>query len=190
MMNIIVVDTETTGLGSQDSREDAIVQIGAVAVVQGEMIDQFCSYSWPGEKFFIDGRADYALSINNLDIDMLRSSPPDEIVAVKFQEWMKTHLPAKITAYNIAFDRPFLVQEPWNLRDIPGLEWGECIMQYAAEYLGERGMNRRHPYFGNWMWKKLGAAARSLNVDIANAHDALSDARAAADIMMRMKMKV
>lgn len=189
-MNIIVVDTETTGLGGQDSREDAIVQIGAVVVRDGMIIDEFNSCCWPGEKYFIGGRANYALMINNLSIDKLRSSPHDDIVAMKFREWMEQYLTTKITAYNVAFDRPFLEQKPWSLQETVGLTWGSCIMLYAAEYLGERGMNRRHPRYGNWKWKKLEEVARFLGVALTNAHDAMGDAKAAAEIMLKMGMDV
>ena len=185
-----MIDTETTGLGAQHYREDAIVQVGAVVVRDGKIIDEFNSCCWPGEKYFLDGRAGAALAINNLNMSELRSSPPDEEVAEDFRRWLSPYLPARITAYNIAFDRPFLEQEPWELHDLEELEWGNCIMLYAAEYLGDRGLNKWNTHFQNWKWPKLGEAAIKLEVEMVKAHDAVGDARTAAEVMLKMKMEV
>ena len=189
-IDIIVIDTETTGLGAQHYREDAIVQIGAVVVRDGIIIDEFSSCCWPGEKYFLDGRAGVALAINNLGMSELRSSPMDGEVAEEFRRWLLQYLPARITAYNIAFDRPFLEQEPWELHEIDGLEWGGCIMLYAAEYLGDKGLNKWNHRFRNWKWPKLGEAAVKLGVEMVKAHDAAGDARTATEVMLKMKMDV
>jgi len=188
-MNIIVVDTETTGLGAQQYRKDAIVQVGAVVVRDGNIIDEYNSCCWPGEEYFLDGRADYALEINSLSYDQLLMYPTDIVVADLFRNWISKYLPARITAFNVAFDKAFLDQKPWNLYDIEGLGWGKCIMLHAAEYLGEMGENYI-TWSGSWKWPKLEKACRVLDVDLINAHDAAGDARAAAEVMMKMGMEV
>lgn len=183
-MNVIVIDTETTDLGAQRDREDAIVQVGAVAVRMGDIVDEFGSLCWPGERYFAGGRAERALEVSRISMEDLRRAPPDVAVADQLRIWIETHLPAMITAYNVPFDSPFLEAPPWELHRI-GIEWTTCIMQHTSAYLGEMGLNRRHPYYGNWKWVRLANACHRMNVELTRAHDAVADARAAAEIMIR-----
>ncbi len=189
-MNIIVVDTETTGLGQQKGREDAVVQVGAVVISGGMIEDRFSEYCWPGERYFEDGRAAKALAVNELDIELLRKASPSRSVAAAFRNWLKFHLPGTMTAYNVAFDRPFLELPPWSLHEIEGLRWGKCIMIEASRRLGEMGLNHRNRRFGDWKWVRLSDAAKLSGVELYSAHDALSDAEAAAEIVIEMKLDI
>lgn len=189
-MNLIVVDTETTGLGIQKGRQDAIVQIGAVALMDGSIRSTFSEFCWPGDHYFAHGRAAAALAVSGIDEGELRTARPCSGVASSFTSWLGEQLPATITAYNIAFDSPFLDAPPWSIGLVEGLEWGKCVMIEVSECLGEMGHNRRHPRYGNWKWVRLSNAARIVGIELSDAHDALADATAAAELIIKLGLDI
>lgn len=191
-MNIIVLDTETTGLRAQQGRADAIIQVAAVAVKDGEIVDTFESLCFPGEEYFENGRADDALRVNKHTLEELRAAPSHDLVANDLDAWIVKHRPAVYTAYNVGFDRPFLEAHPWFIDLIEDTRWGRCIMLHAARYLGEQGKNSRR--YNDWRWVKLQEAVRLLDLDLQeelqNAHDALADTVMAARVMLVTGMEV
>jgi len=181
---LIVIDCETTGLGAQRGRDDAIIEIGAVIIsATADMLAGFERRCWPGEKYFEGGRAQYALDVNNINLDSLRRAQPTEEVAEAFRAWLGKWPSLPITSFNVAFDRPFLEAEPWNLKR----QWGPCIMLHAAKHLGEMGHNVQFPD-GQWKWPKLQDACKVLEIRQRGQHSALADAWAAARVAHRMGM--
>ncbi len=185
--NICVIDTETTGLGRQASRKDAIVEVGAVIFENGNRVAKFNSICNPGEEYFLNGRADYALQKNGLSLITIRSSPPIQIVAHQLRLLLKEHSPLTVFSYNVQFEQSFLNDPPWSFGDIEGLEWGPCIMLHTAEWLGERGMNVMHWSGDGWKWPKQVEAAERLGIkiDYNKAHSAYYDAKVAYEIAKR-----
>ena len=174
----IFLDTETTGLGHADwheEREDAIVEIGIAIRIDGELY----SRSWlcnPGEKYFENGRADYALSVSHIPINAIMNAARDTEVALKVKGFLAdlhhplTNRPIPLFhSYNIAFDRPFLEKSPWNFE----YKWGEDPMLLAADII--------NPESGRW--PRLEDAMHFFNINReGNAHSALSDAIAALKV--------
>lgn len=102
----IVFDLETTGL---NKKEDRIIEIGAVKVVDGEVVDTFDTFVNPGSresgvKISIPSRVIELTGINN---EMVADAPSEKEGLEKLFEWMEDiHL---IVGHNInAFDIPFV----------------------------------------------------------------------------------
>jgi DNA polymerase III epsilon subunit-like protein len=175
MPKLVVIDTETTGLGERHPdgpRPDAIVQIGiAWRGSDGEVKvwERTCN---PGAEFVKDGRARIALEVNGLTVGQILAASPSEAVARELKEELSRIRGAggkiDLRAFNCEFDRAFLSKPPWNLRT----GWGPCLMIEAAECFGyDTGR------------VKLGRAAELLKVQIqGRAHSAGTDASTALQV--------
>lgn len=185
---IMVLDTETTGLGPQDGREDTIISIGAAILKKSPkgyvVVDRYHSFIKPEERFIENGRADTAMNINKITIQDLNKAKPIEWVAEDFYQWTEGHPIDSITAYNIAFDRPFLDPQFVCFDDE---RWGPCIMLEFAEIYGD--FNSFH---GNYRWKKLSVAQKYYDVKLPageQLHNAGADAYLAAIVLSEMLRK-
>lgn len=156
--NIIIIDTETTGL-----KGDAqIIEIVAIDRDGNTLFDTLVkpTIPIPPEASLIHGITD----------DQVADAPPFDLI------WpsLKTVLDGKrILSYNIAFDMRMLEQSlsAVDIQD-PLICPSDCIMILAADHL------RRQK------WCNLATAAWQLNVEQQEpAHRALGDALTALDIL-------
>ena len=182
-MDIVVLDTETTGL---KPAYEEIVEIGAVRIRENEIVGSFQSLVWPGEGFFLGGRAETALNIQGRTVDDLRGAPTTDEVTVMFREFLGGG--GDLTAFNVGFDRSFLHKTIWlRNRDF---SWPFCVMLKASWIMGEADS----PYcpwnnfFGDYKWPKLWQAAEFFGVDFKekDLHGALVDAKITASILLKM----
>lgn len=98
---VVVLDFETTGLSP--ALGDRAIEIGAVKIVDGIIVDRFQKLMNPG--FAISSFiADYT-GITNA---MLRDAPPCREVMSDFHEFIGDH---NLVAHNASFDRKFLDSE-------------------------------------------------------------------------------
>ena len=93
----VAFDLETTGL---DARSDAIIEIGAVRVRGGEVVDKFSSFAQPGRPLSAK-----TVSLTGITDEMLRGAPEPEAAVDAFLDWAGG-LP--LCAHNAAFDTGFL----------------------------------------------------------------------------------
>ena len=95
---VVVLDFETTGLSPEYG--DRAIEIGAVLVEHGVIVDRFQKLMNPGFRIsrFIEGYT----GITN---EMLKSEPCCEVVMAEFSEFIAGH---NIVAHNASFDRRFL----------------------------------------------------------------------------------
>lgn len=163
---LIVLDTETTGFPNHEWSR--VIELAAVLLdVDGNEVDSWSSLVLPD---ILDERADGALAINHITREMLEGQPSTEDAAASFASWVESSGNPKATAFNIRFDRAFL--EKMGLT----LEWAPCVMERAM-----RSMNMSR-------WPKLSVAAEHFNVTVeGDAHRALTDARTAARIAVRIQ---
>lgn len=166
---IVVLDTETTGLWPQMGHR--IVEIGAVRYENGEEVGQLSTLLNPDRKMEAD-----ASRVNGIeDIDLIDQPTFAEIVP----ELSALLDGALLVAHNASFDAGFLGMElfitqysgepePISLTN-PWL----CTLELARAYFG----------FGR---NNLGAIARRLGVQMAQAHRALSDVYTTAGIFKHM----
>ncbi|PSW73686.1 DNA polymerase III subunit epsilon [Photobacterium sp. GB-50] len=99
--SVVVLDFETTGLSPNQG--DRAIEIGAVKLVNGEVVDQFQQLMNPGFRVcsFIEG---YTGISNN----MLRTAPPCNEVMDAFADFIGD---ANLVAHNASFDQRFLDAE-------------------------------------------------------------------------------
>ena len=94
----IVFDLETTGLSANEG--DSIIEIGAVKIKNGEIIDRFDELIDPGKK--LDPKITEITCITD---EMLKGKPNEKDMVIKFMDWCG-NLP--MVAHNARFDLSFL----------------------------------------------------------------------------------
>ena len=94
----VVFDFETTGLNA--GAGDSIIEVGAVKLKNGEIIDRFDKFINPGKKL-----PPHIVEITNITDDMLKDCDDEETVIKSFIKWVGD-LP--MVAHNAKFDASFL----------------------------------------------------------------------------------
>lgn len=160
----IVLDFETTGL-SPDQGERAI-EIGAVKLVNGEIVDTFQQLMYPGKRInsFIE---DYTGITNS----MLKNAPPCAEVMREFSDFIAGF---NLVAHNASFDSRFLDAE---LQRIGCNQQGE----FACSMLIAR---RIYPEAPN---HKLGTLVKYKDLPTDGTfHRALADSQMTAHLWLEM----
>lgn len=161
---VIVLDFETTGLSPDYG--DRAIEIGAVKLVNGQLVDRFQQLMNPGKRInaFIE---EYTGITNN----MLKKAPPCEEVMLAFSDFIDGF---NLVAHNASFDSRFLDAE---LNRIKAKQAGE----FACSMLIAR---RVYPDSPN---HKLGTLVRykSLPND-GTFHRALADAEMTTHLWLSM----
>ena len=93
----VAFDLETTGL---DARVDAIIEIGAVRVRGGEVVDKFASFAQPGRPLSAK-----TVSLTGITDEMLKGAPAPEEAVDAFLDWVGD---TPLCAHNAAFDTGFI----------------------------------------------------------------------------------
>lgn len=94
----VIFDLETTGLSANEG--DQIIEIGAVKISNGKIIDKFDELIDPGKP--LDPKITEITCITN---DMLKGRPNEKDMVIKFMNWVG-NLP--MVAHNARFDLSFL----------------------------------------------------------------------------------
>ncbi len=98
---VIVLDFETTGLSP--AYGDRTIEIGAVKLVGGELVERFQQLMYPGRR--VDSFIESYTGITN---SMLKDAPPCEEVMQDFAEFIEDF---NLVAHNASFDARFLDSE-------------------------------------------------------------------------------
>lgn len=98
---VIVLDFETTGMSPDQG--DRAIEVGAVKLQQGEIVDRFQGLMNPGMPVspFIEG-------LTGISNDMLSGAPSCEVVMQAFADFIGDF---DLVAHNASFDRRFLDAE-------------------------------------------------------------------------------
>lgn len=94
----VVFDLETTGLSANEG--DSIIEIGAVKISNGKIIDRFDELIDPGRK--LDPKI---IEITSITDEMLKNKSLEKDAVLRFMEWCG-NLP--LVAHNARFDLSFL----------------------------------------------------------------------------------
>ena len=99
-----------------------------------------------------------------------------------YQVYLRLLAGQVVIAYNMDFDWRMLQQTASRFR-LPAMRIGkrDCAMKQYARFKGARHSNGR-----NYVWHKLGAAAAQEGFQVAQAHDALNDARMTLALIRKM----
>ncbi len=154
----VVVDLETTGL---DSNFDQIIEIGAVKIKRGLIIDTFSSLIKINQAL-----PSKIIELTGIDDDMLYTAPPLGEVILAFEAFIgNSHL----IAHNADFDSEFL-SRVWA-DDRP---WLDTIKLAQIAF----------PTLNSYSLANLCAA---LNIENQSAHRALGDALATAEVFINAR---
>ncbi|WCP69400.1 3'-5' exonuclease [Vibrio tubiashii] len=162
--SVIVLDFETTGLSP--NMGDRAIEIGAVKLVNGEVVDTFQQLMNPGFRVssFIEG---YTGITNN----MLADAPSCEEVMAEFCDFIADD---NLVAHNASFDKRFLDGELERI----GLAYQG---HFACSLLVSRRLNQEAPSH------KLGDLVRFKNIDNDGVfHRALADSQMTAKLWLMM----
>lgn len=181
---IVVWDTETTAYTPDNG---CVWSLGAVAIRDGEVQGEFESLVRPQPHFFQEHHKDVIRRVSGLpenEIENLLLAPTPNEAMESFGQWLNGHVPDcyafEFTSYNAPFDRRFLESHPLVASEyamtMTGFEmqWGRCLMEASKQAMGLR------------KWPKLVDACRHFEVPFEESHRALSDARAAASLALKV----
>ena len=154
----VVFDIETTGLSAKKNK---IIEIGAVKVENGEIIDRFSAFVNPREP--IPFEIERLTGIND---GMVMDEPPVEEVLPRFLDFCGA---AVMVAHNASFDMSFI---EYNAEQL-GIDFKPTIVDTVA--LARILLPELKRF-------KLDTVAKALNVSLENHHRAVDDAEATAHI--------
>lgn len=158
----VVFDLETTGFSAE---VDRIIEIGAVKIKNGEIVDNFSKFVNP--KIPIPFRIEKLTGIND---SMVMEAEPIEKILSEFLEFCGD---AVMVAHNAGFDTSFIINNAERL----GIKYDPTIMDTVL--LAQFVIPNLHNY-------KLDTLCKHLAVSLENHHRAVDDAQATAYIYLKM----
>ncbi len=159
----VVVDTETTG-GSPGT--DRLIEIGAVKVCAGEVVDRYSTLINPMRA--IPSRI---TRLTGISTAMVFDQPPAEAVLPDFRDFLGDSV---FVAHNLGFDWRFIDAELDRAGMQPLRNDGLCTLRLARRVL--RGLRS----------KGLSSLSDHYGIRISRRHRALDDAEATAIILTRL----
>lgn len=162
----VVFDLETTGFSSKN---DKIIEIGAVKIKKGLVVDRFSEFVNP------EMRIPYNITeLTSITDEMVENAETIEKILPKFLEFCKDSV---IVAHNAGFDVGFIKK---NARDI-GEEFNYPVLDTVplARYL-----------YPELKKVKLNIVAKHLGVSLENHHRAVDDAKCTGDILLKCFEKI
>lgn len=158
----VVFDLETTGFSAE---VDRIIEIGAVKIKNGEIVDNFSKFVNP--KIPIPLRIEKLTGIND---SMVMEAESIEKILPEFLEFCGD---AVMVAHNAGFDTSFIINNAERL----GIKYDPTIMDTVL--LAQFVIPNLHNY-------KLDTLCKHLAVSLENHHRAVDDAQATAYIYLKM----
>ena len=157
----IVFDIETTGFSSI---RDRIIEIGAVKVVNGRIVDRFSTFVNPQRPIPFE-----ITNLTSITDEMVMDSPAIDVILPQFLEFIGDGV---LVAHNAGFDVGFIEQNCRNL----GLNDHFVYLDTVA--LARVLLPTLSKY-------KLNVVAKALNISLENHHRAVDDAGATAEIFVK-----
>ena len=157
----VVFDIETTGFSPVKSR---IIEIGAVKVSGGEIVDKFSTFVNPETPIPFEIE-----KLTGIQDSMVMDSPTIETVLPQFLDFCKD---AVLVAHNANFDMSFIKENAKRL-NIPK----------EFTYVDTVGIARM--LLPNQAKHTLDAVAKTLGISLENHHRAVDDAGATAEIFVK-----
>lgn len=162
--DFVSFDTETTGL----SRFDRIVEIGAVRVLNGVVVDRFQTLCNPERSI-----PEAASSVNGITNDMIAGAPCLSIAVTDFKAFAKDSI---LVGHNVDFDLRMLARAA-----IPN------GINFDNEYFDTNKLARTLMGKQGWSKTSLGYLCDELSIPLDRAHRADADAEATAQVYLAMK---
>ena len=161
---VIVLDFETTGLSPDYG--DRAIEIGAVRIENGEVVDRFQALMNPGRR--INRYIEHYTGITN---GMLKDAPPCKEVMHDFADFIKGY---NLVAHNASFDKRFL-----------DAELAKISRSYSGQFTCSMLMSRR--IYQKAPNHKLGTLVKYANIPVDGAfHRALYDSEMTTKLWLAM----
>ena len=161
----VVFDVETTGLSAADG--DRIIEIAAMKVKDGKIIDKFYSLVNPNRSIPAE-----ATRIHNITDDMVAAAPMATEILPKMISFIGGGC---VAGHNVRFDLGFLSYELASMgRRLHDSTPAVDTLKMARELL---------PYLSN---HRLSYLARSLGVQVSDTHRAMADVELTVQVLIRM----
>ncbi|MDF2523911.1 MAG: polymerase alpha subunit, partial [Clostridiales bacterium] len=157
----VVFDLETTGLNSY---KDRITEIGAVKILNGEIVDRFSSFVNPQIHI-----PEFITKLTGITDEMVREAPPIEEVLPQFLDFVKD---APLAAHNASFDMGF-IKHCAKAMEIEIKNTVIDTLQLSRYMFPELS---RH---------KLNIVSKHLGIDLENHHRAVDDSKATGEILIK-----
>ncbi|PKR78658.1 PolC-type DNA polymerase III [Halalkalibacillus sediminis] len=151
----VVFDVETTGLSAT---YDKIIELAAVKIYQGEIIDRFERFVNPHQKL-----SETTTNLTGITDDMVKDAPEIEQVMKEFDEWMGGDI---LVAHNASFDIGF-INAAFKRMDRPKVTNPVIDTLELARFL--------HPELKS---HRLNTLCKFLNIELTQHHRAIYDAEA------------
>lgn len=159
-----VVDVETTG--STPERGDRIIEIAIIEVLGGRVVNDFCTLVNPGM-----GISPWITRLTGIFDDLVVAAPRFSDVSDTVRDLLTGRV---FVAHNVGFDWRFVAEEMRRSRSVMPTGSRLCtvrLAKYAVPGLRRRGLDSVTRYYG---------------VEIHGRHRAGGDARATAQVLIRM----
>lgn len=174
LINCVILDTETTGLGNQD-------EICEITVIDAETAEPLINtlikpkHSIPEE----------VIKIHGISNNMVFKAPDYLSIHHDLASLFKEK---KVIIYNASFDLRMLQQSALKYNITPlDVSSVTCAMKWYAEYYGQWNYSR-----DDFKWQRLCNAAKQQGIDIQDltAHSALDDCKITQRLIKKVNKKL
>lgn len=157
----VVFDLETTGFSSKN---DKIIEIGAVKIENGKVIDRFSEFVNPERNI-----PDKITELTSITDNMVEDKETIDKILPRFIDFIGESV---VVAHNADFDVSFINK---NCKDLK-IEFKNSVMDTVtlSRFL-----------FPELKRYKLNVIAKHLGISLENHHRAVDDAKATADILLK-----
>lgn len=159
--NFVVFDVETTGL---DPIVNEVIEIGAVKIVDGKIKEQFQTLICPENEI-----PEEITNLTTITNDMVKNAPNNNDAIADFFKFCENCI---LVGYNVAFDFAFIN----NSAQKAGLFFNN--QTYDAMVIAKNKL-----YLPRY---RLINVVEALNLTLNNAHRALADATATAEVFLKL----
>ena len=160
---IVVFDIETTGL---DHENDQIIELGAVKIENGNIIEKFSTFVKPTKKIPYE-----VVDLTGITEEMVADAPPIDLVIKEFYDFTRDCV---LSGHNVInFDIKFIKREGEN----HGLEFNNSIIDTMNEARASKLKITRY---------NLGTVTKALGIVLEGAHRAWNDAYATAQVLLKL----
>lgn len=158
-----VIDTETTGL---DSKYNQIIDVAVVSIKNGKIINTYETLVNPNRRI-----PDYITTFTGIDNNLVEEAPNFSEISYELKDLIDRTI---IVAHNALFDIRFLVTE--FKRTNIGLKTDYLCTVKACRKLYP-GLKRYN----------LDSLTKHFNIDIKDRHRAMGDAKATAELFLKIR---
>lgn len=159
--SFVVFDCETTGLNCEVNE---IIEIGAVKIVNGKIKEQFQTFICPENEI-----PEEITNLTTITNDMVKNSPTNNQAIVDFYKFCED---CTLVGYNVEFDIGFIK----NGGKKAGLDF--CNDKIDAMEVAKKKL-----YLPRY---KLINVVEALGIELNNAHRAIADAIATAEVFLKL----